>query len=573
MTAAALASNLRWSLRGFGPAVAGLILLLLAGILPAVFFLFYSSVHNVMPDGAFGPFTLGNYTEILTSRDFLHTFLVTVIYAIGAAVLAIAIGVAQAWLAERTDAPMARYLYLASIISLGIPYVLYIAAWLLCLGKVGPVNELIGAVVGGSGHYLRVNTIGGMIFVEGMMWSPLAFLLLSSVFRNADASFEEAATMSGAGLFSTARHVTFSMARPALFALALLVCIKAAEAFEVPALVGMPGNVSVLTSTIYQRLQMEMPPRLGSASALGIILLVVMAVLLRLYGRITAETHRYRTVTGKNFRPRIIRLGRWRYPMAFMVVAIPFVVIILPLINIVWAALLPYYQPFSIKALSQLSLVNFVKVVHSPSFQDSIVNTLVLGAGTATVVTIVSAFAGWCVGRRIPGGQIIDSVAAMPLVFPAIVLGLAFLEIFSHVGTFLYGSLTALIIVSSVAYLPYGLRYAQMGVIQIHPELEEAARVSGASPAGVFFKVTLPLMVPALISCWLFAFLLAVRAMSMVLLLAGPDSQVIAVALFDMWVNGQIGELAALGCVWTIIITVFSVAFYLVARRYQLSIG
>jgi iron(III) transport system permease protein len=363
------------------------------------------------------------------------------------------------------------------------------------------------------------------------------------------------------------------VARPALFALALLVCIKAAEAFEVPALVGMPGNVSVLTSTIYQQLQMEIPPRVGSASALGIVLLVVMTLLLQLYGWVSAEAHRYRTVTGKGFRPRIIRLGRWRYPMGIVVVAIPFVVIILPLINIVWAALLPFYQPFSVKALSQLSLVNFDKVVHSPSFQDSLVNTLLLGAGTATVVTIVSAVAGWSVGRRIPGSQIVDNIAAMPLIFPAIVLGLAFLEISSHVGTFLYGSLTALIIVSSVAYLPYGLRYAQMGVIQIHPELEEAAGVSGARPLWVFLKVTLPLMLPALISCWLFVFLLAVRAMSMILLLVGPDSQVVAVALFDMWVNGQIGELAALGCVWTVIITVFSVAFYVVARRFQLSVG
>lgn len=573
MRAPGIAANPGWSFRGISPTVLLLILLVMLGIVPPVFFLFYSSVHNVLPDGAFGPFTLGNYIEIVASRNFLNTLLTTGTYSIGAALLAIVIGIAQAWLAERTDAPMARYLYIASIVSLGIPYVLYIAAWLLCFGKVGPLNQMLGAVFGGSGPHLNVNSVGGMIFVEGMMWSPLAFLLLSSVFRNADASYEEAATMSGAGLFSTARFVTFGMARAALLALGLLVCIKAAEAFEVPALVGMPGNVSVLTSTIYQQLQMELPPRIGSASALGIILLVGMAVLLRLYGRISSETHRYRTVTGKGFRPRIIQLGRWRYPMALVVVTIPFIVIVLPLINIIWAALLPYYQPFSLKALSQMSLINFDKVIHSPSFQDAIVNTLALGAGTATVVTVVSALAGWCVGRRVAGSQIIDNVAAMPLVFPAIVLGLAFLEIFSHVGTFFYGRLSALIIVSSVAYLPYGLRYAQMGVIQIHPELEEAAGASGARPVAVFFKITLPLMVPALISCWLFVFLLAVRAMSMVLLLVGPDSQVIAVMLFEMWVNGQIGELAALGCVWTAIITIFSVAFYLVARRYQLAVG
>src|SRR6185295_4353155 len=125
---------------------------------------------------------------------------------------------------------------------------------------------------------------------------------------------------------------------------------------------------------------------------------------------------------------------------------------------------------------------------------------------------------------------------------------------------------------SVVAYMPYGLRYAQLGVIQIHPELEEAAAIAGARQLSAFVRIVLPLLAPALISCWLFVFLLAVRAVSLVLLLAGPDSQVVAVTLFDFWNNGAVGELAALGCVWTAVMTVFSVAFFLVARRYQLTV-
>ena len=166
--------------------------------------------------------------------------------------------------------------------------------------------------------------------------------------------------------------------------------------------------------------------------------------------------------------------------------------------------------------------------------------------------------------RRVPGSRLLDALAALPLVFPAIVLGLAFLEIFVHAGARIYGSLLSLVIVSVVAYMPYGLRYAQLGVIQIHPELEEAAAIAGARQARRFVRIVLPLLVPALISCWLFVFLLAVRAVSLMLLLVGPDSQVVAVALFDFWNNGQIGELAALGCVWTAIMTVFSVAFLVV---------
>jgi iron(III) transport system permease protein len=304
-----------------------------------------------------------------------------------------------------------------------------------------------------------------------------------------------------------------------------------------------------------------------------VLLLILMAILLQVYNRVAAQTHRYQTVTGKGFRPRIVRLGRWRPLAGTLVVAIPLVVIVVPLATIVWAALLPYYQPFSIAAIPKLGLGNFVLVLNSPSFRGSIVNSLLVGASAATLVTALSAVAGWCVARRLPGSRLLDLLLALPLIFPAIVLGLAFLEIFVHAGGAIYGTLLSLVIVSVVAYMPYGLRYAQLGVIQIHPELEEAATLSGARQTRAFVRIVLPLLVPALVSCWLFVFLLAVRAVSLLLLLVGPDSQVVAVALFDFWNNGQIGELAALGVTWTAIMTLFSVAFLVLARRYQLAIG
>jgi iron(III) transport system permease protein len=550
-----------------------LIVLLAAGIVPPFVFLLYSSLHHLDSEGAFGALTFAHFAAIFSSRAFGPTLLNSLVYSFGSALLALAIGAAQAWLAERTDASLRQLLYVASIVSLGIPYVLYIVAWLLLLGKAGPVNLLLQQVFGGTTPYINVYSLGGMIFVEGLLWSPLAFLLLAPVFRNSDASFEEAASICGAGLVATIRYVTFGMARPALLALGLLVFIKASEAFEVPALVGLPGSARVFTSTIYIELTLAIPPNSGLASAFGVLLLVVMGVLLQIYARIAAQSHRYQTVTGKNYRPRVARLGRWRYVAGALIATIPLVVVVVPLATILWAALLPFYQPFSIKALPLLGVANFVQVLHSPSFQGAIANTLVLGASVATIVTALSAVAGWCVARRMPGGRLLDALVALPLVFPAIVLGLAFLEIFVHGGGVLYGTLLSLVIVSVIAYMPYGLRYAQLGVIQIHPELEEAAAVAGARRAAGFIRVVLPLLVPALISCWLFIFLLAVRAVSLMLLLTGPDSQVVSVALFDLWNNGQIGEVAALGCIWTAVMTVFSVAFLVFARRYQLPIG
>ena len=553
--------------------VIGLIALFSAGIIPPFVFLIYSSLHQLDSSGAFGALTAANFATVFNDRALATTLINSMLYPLGAALVALTVGGVQAWLAERTDAKFRQILYVAAIISLGIPYVLYIVAWLLLLSKAGPVNAILQHLLGGAGPYINVYSLGGMIFIEGMLWSPLAFLLLSPVFRNSDASFEEAASISGAGVFSTLRHITIGMVRPALLAFGLLAFIKASEAFEVPALVGLPGSRRVLTSTIYQTLTLNIPPDTGSASAFGVLLLIVMAVLLHIYNRVAARTWRYQTVTGKGFRPRVVRLGRWRYAAGALIVAIPLVVIVLPLATILWAALLPYYQPFSIAALPKLGVANFAQVLHSRSFQASIVNTLLLGACAATVVTALSVVAGWCVARRMRGGAVLDTLAALPLVFPAIVLGLAFLQIFVHGGTHIYGTLLSLIIASTVAYMPYGLRYAQLGVIQIHPELEEAAAIAGARQGTAFFQIVLPLLVPAMISCWLFVFLIAVRAVSLMLLLVGPDSQIVAVTLFDFWNNGQVGELAALGCVWTAIMTVFSVAFLVLARRYQLPLS
>jgi iron(III) transport system permease protein len=323
-----------------------LIFVLAAAIIPPFLFLGYSSLHLIDARGGFGAFTLSNFSSIFAGRALGAMLVNSVLYPLGSAVLALVLGAAQAWLAERTDASLRQLLYGTAIISLGIPYVLYIVAWLLFLGRAGPFNALLQWVLGGTGPYIDVYSLGGMIFVEGTLWSPFAFLLLAPVLRNSDATFEEAASMCGAGLSATIRRVTFGMVRPALLALGLLVFIKASEAFEVPALVGLPGSTRVMTSTIYQQLALAQPPDVGRASAFGVLLLVVMFTLLKFYNRVTVRTHRYQSVTGKGFRPRVFRLGRWRHVAGAVVVIIPFIVVIIPLATIVWAAVLAVLSAF-----------------------------------------------------------------------------------------------------------------------------------------------------------------------------------------------------------------------------------
>jgi iron(III) transport system permease protein len=111
------------------------------------------------------------------------------------------------------------------------------------------------------------------------------------------------------------------------------------------------------------------------------------------------------------------------------------------------------------------------------------------------------------------------------------------------------------------------MRYAASGILQIHPELEEAAAVAGSPLHTALRRIVVPLATPALLAGWLFIFLVAARDLSLAVILASPKAQPVSVAMFDLWANGQGTELAAFGLVWTAIMTVIAAGFYLVGRR------
>jgi iron(III) transport system permease protein len=358
---------------------------------------------------------------------------------------------------------------------------------------------------------------------------------------------------------------------PAFCALALLFFARAFESFEVPALVGLAGNINVLTTTIFQAVHRSGAPNYGEAGAYSICLVVVVAVLLFWQSRLTRHAHRYQTITSKGFRPRILNLGQWRYLGAAVLVVLFLIVTVVPVGILIFTSFQPFYDGVSVEAFSRSSLDNYRVLLGPGSFRDSIVNTLILGAATATFVVPFTALCGWLVVRRAPGATLLDHLATLPLVFPALILGVAFLDVFVNIPLPLYGTLMSVIIASSVRYMPYGMRYAFSGALQIHSDLESAATISGAPLAAVFKRIVMPLLAASLISAWLVVFLLSVQVVALPLLLVGPGSEVMAVTLFELWQNGQVTELASMGVVWIALMTVVSTAFHLLTRHQQIA--
>jgi iron(III) transport system permease protein len=559
------------AMRSISPLVALLAAVLLVLIVPPAIFLLNISLHETLPDGSLGAFTLRFYKDLFSGRFFWPSLYNTAIYSFGSAVIAIVIGTVQALIVERTNTPGRKLAFFAAIISLGVPHILYTVAWLLLLGRSGPINDAI-ALITQQPQAINVYSMWGMILIEGIGFVPLTFLLMSAVLRSMDASFEEAAIMAGANPLHAFWSITLRMGIPAICALAMLIFVRTFESFEVPALVGLAGNINVLTTTIYQSARRTGVTNYGESGAYSICLVLIVTVLLIWQSRLARHAHRYQTITGKGFRPRIVDLGGWRYLTAAVLVVFFLFVAVIPAAMLVFVSFQPFYDGIGIDSWSRMSVDNYRVLFGPGSFRDSIVNTLILGASTATIVVPFTALCAWLVVRRVPGAGLLDHLVTLPLVFPAIILSVAFLNIFVNMPVPLYGTLLSIIIASTVRYLAYGMRYAYAGALQIHPDLEGQASISGAPRAAVFRRIVMPLLAPTLLNSWLLVFLLSVQAVALPLLLVGPGSEVMAVTLFELWQNGQVTELASMGVLWMLLMSAVSTLFHLLTRHRQMTL-
>jgi iron(III) transport system permease protein len=537
-------------------------------VLPPLYSVIQTSLFTTKLTGELDEFTLSYYRDMFRELQVLGPFLNTVYFSVGSALLATLLGGLVAWVVTRTDSPLRGLGYFTAFASFGTPFILYTIGWLLILGKAGPVNSWLRAFFDHSGPAVNVYSMWGMVFVEALLWSPFVFLLLAASFRSMDPSLEEASAVCGARVWQTLRRISLRLMLPAFFSVLLLIFIRAFESFEIPALVGLPGDIRVLTTSILLDAQ-RMPPTYGRAGAFAVLLMLVVACTLYFYFRITREASRFHTITGKGYRPALIQLGGWRYVTAAGLLFYSFVLLVLPFLIVLWASLLPFYMQPSLEAISKFTLKNYVTAIYFPKITDSIKNSVLLGLGSATAVMVLTTLASWILVRtKLRGRWLLDLLTTLPLLFPGIVMGLAIMRFYLLVPIPIYGTLWILLIAFITRYIPYGIRYTHSGLLQLHRELEEAAYTSGASWLNAMRRITMPLLTPSFLGGWVFIFLLSAKELSMSILLVSPQTPVVSVAIYELWENGQVGELAAFGVIWTTILVSIAVAYYLFARRY-----
>ncbi len=513
--------------------------------------------------------TMANYHKAYASQYTYSTFANSLLFGAGSAGLTFLLGTILAWLVERTNTPLRVIFIPIAVVPLILPGVLEAIAWIFLLSpKFGYINVALMTLLGLDSAPFNVFSLPGMIWVHSVGQVPLAFLMMVAAFKSMDPSLEESAMMSGAGTWQTLRRITMRLLMPTSASVLLILFVRALESFETPALIGLPARIYVYTSEIYLAFN-EFPPDYGRGAALAVGLLLLTAVGVWLYSRSTREGKRYQTVTGKAFRPRQYDLGPWRWIGFGFLMTYFLIVILLPFLVILWASFLPFFAAPGWDALQKLSLDNYRYLAGFRPFWDAMKNSILLATMSATAAMALTSVIAWIVYRaQLPGSWLLDFLAFVPITVPGIVLGMALILLYVAFPIPIYGTIWMLLIAYVTRYIPYGMRAASGSIVQIHSELEEAAAASGASWWETFKRVTLPLLRPGFVAGWVYICIVSFREFSTSVLLATGESRVLSILLFNMFEQGQVTVVAAIGILMILTLLTIVAIFYKVSGRF-----
>lgn len=540
----------------------------LAGI--PLLMLLYGSIRSAPIGEPGATYTIQNYVKAYFDKEFYLLLLNSIYYALGTCTLTFLIGTFLAWVSERTNTPLKKLFVVMSLIPFIIPGILSTISWILLLSpKIGLINIAIRDVLGLESAPFNIYSMWGMIWAESIHLYPLVFLLMSAAFRNMDTSLEEAALTAGSSTAQTFFRVTLPLMRPAMFSLLLINFIRGIEAFEVPALIGVPAKISVFTTKIFLAIH-QFPSDFGLAGAYAVTLLAISTVGVLIYGRITRKEERYATVTGKGYRPRVIDLGAWKFVTLGISFLIFSLAVILPVFVLLWSSFIPYYGVPSRELMAKMTWANYQYILNYPLALTAFKNSFYLSVGSATLVMLLTSVIAWItVKTKLPGRALLDNMTFIPIAMPGIVLGVSLIWVYLTLPIPIYGTIWVLLLAYLTKFMPYGIRAASASMIQINKELEEASLTAGGTWFQTFRKIVLPLLMPGFTAGWIYISIIALRELSTSILLYSYNSTVLSIMAFDLWEGGQYTYVCALGVLMVLLLV--TMAF--TARKLGARIG
>jgi iron(III) transport system permease protein len=513
---------------------------------------------NPVVDG-FGVFDLSltNFITVLGNPN-VHLALANSLIACGGGtLLAVLIGLTFSWVVVRTDTPCKGFISAVSMVPLFVPPLVAAVAWsILASPKTGLLNTIMAWM--GIGYRFNSYSMLGMIVIFGIYYAPYVYMFTASALRNMDPALEEAAEVSGASAVRILFTVTFPLIAPAIISGMLLSFIVMLGIYGIPAVLGTPGDIPVLTTYIF-KLTNWSPPLYSTAASVAIILMVVTGFLVFLQQKVVSGRS-YITVAGKAFRPGVMRLGVWRYFTLALAVIYLVVVVVLPTLALVVAAFRKFLFIRSVESLfdmRQYSLMHFERLFDNPLALRSIWNTMEVGLVTALFGGVLAFAIGYTVNRtNVTGRKAIDVISTLPVAIPGLVVGVAYLWAWIGLPGGLYGTIWILALAFIARFMPDTVKALSTSLLQIHKELEEASWICGKGMLGTIRAIVLPLARPGVIAGMTLLFILAIRELGSSLFLYTSNTMVMAVLLLDYYEGGKVGITSAFSLVQTVLIGV-----------------
>ena len=532
-----------------------IVLILIVGFLtvcPVIMLVFGSFSEGL---SAFGSFTLDKYISAYTDPAFSRIIINTIIFVVGAAIVATLLALFLAYLNNRTDIPFKFLFKIISITPMMIPHILFSVSWVLLLNPSnGILNLILRQLFSLESSPMNIYSLWGMILVEGLLDMPIAYLIIAPAMASFDVNLEESSRVFGANSAQTLFRVTLPVLKPAILASFILCVVRCMASFAVPSVIGMPGRIYVLSTHIYRTVSIGFAVDYGKAAAIGMSVLVTSVTLIYIYRYLTSASEKYVTISSRGYRPTVIELKKAKIPLFIILGFLMFILIVLPVLVLIYTSLTPYSMVPSARAFSMMDLRHWSTVINDPISLLSLKNSLFLGIFGATLGVILSIFVAYTIVKvRTKASGFLESLSFLSFSFPGIVIGVGFMWFF--VRTPIYATIWALLIGYIATYLPYGIRPLSSAFVQIHRHLEESSMVCGAKPLTTMWRIIVPLLVPGIVSSWVLMATMFLRELTLSVVLSRPGTEVLAVKILRFANDGLWGRLSALGIIMIVIST------------------
>ncbi|GGQ96973.1 ABC transporter permease [Deinococcus ruber] len=505
------------------------------------------------------------YTQVLSDPAFWRAFGNSGVLALAMIFIAVPLGALLAFLVTKTDLPFAKVFEVLLLTPIFVSPIVLGVGFIVSLGPSGFVSAWFKTLFHLDAAPWSVYTLPAIALIAGLTHVPYVYLYVSTTMKNLDASLEEAARLSGAGVWKVMTSVTLPLVRPSLIYSAMLMLLLGFEIFGLPLVLGDARGVDVITTYLYRLTAITGVPAYGPMAVVAMILICMALVIVFMQRALTRTRGSYVSLGSKGYRAERLKLGNLRWPLALVISAYLLYAVVTPMAGVLLRSLVRSWGP-GVNLLDALTLANYQAIFNTPDLARSVLNTLVVALVGGAAAVAIYLFVALGIQRAPKGvSRTLDYLAGLPRAVPGLIMGLALFWLFIFVPVLkpIRPTLLSIAIAYTIVWMPYGVRLITAALGQVSRDLEEAARISGATATGAFVRATLPVLRPGLIAAWLLIFMQFVREYSSGVYLLSPGTEVLGAQIVQLWSTGAVDAIAALSSLQIIII----VAVYAIATR------